>query len=150
MRGALGEEFGQVAGLIDRNGALQLAALDRAFQHQKIWMGLGGHQAAYGVMRRGAQRSARRVRRGPQQAARGAIGEAGLARSLDPAQQPGVVQPAAVQGVEEGFLSLGIGDQIETVARMLAQSSRSSTTAQRRAETASTSPVASRTTHRSG
>ncbi|MNN48892.1 hypothetical protein D3C81_1633920 [compost metagenome] len=43
LRRALGEETGQVARLIDRDGLLLLAALDQSLHYQQIRMGLCGN-----------------------------------------------------------------------------------------------------------
>ena len=100
-------------------------------------MGPGGDQPGDRIVRPRPQRTARRIGGRAEQAAGGPPGEGGLARALDPAQQPGVVQPALVEGVEEGRLGRRVGDQVEAVARMLAHGSLASTAAQTRASTAS-------------
>jgi len=73
-----------------------------------------------------------------------------LARPLDPAQKPGVMQPPPRQGVDEGGFRAGVGDQVEPVARMFAHDSLGATAAQTRSATSSGPPVASISTHRSG
>ena len=100
-------------------------------------MRLGGHQPGHRVIGSRSQQSTRRIRRGSQQPTRGAIGEGCLAGPLDPAQQPGVVQPPLVQGVDEGRLGRGVRDQVETVARVICHNRRASIAAQTRASTAS-------------
>ena len=137
LRRALGEEFRQVAGLIYRDRFLRLAALNGPFQHQQIRMRPGRDQPGHGIVRARSERPKRRIRRGAQQTASGAVGESGLARALRPAQKPGVMQPTLAEGVQKGGLCRSVGDQVEAVARVLAHSRRPSTAAQTRAATAS-------------
>ncbi|MNE57291.1 hypothetical protein D3C80_1522440 [compost metagenome] len=113
-------------------------------------MRLGGDQLTDRIIGRSPQRPTGRIGRCAQQAARGAIGEGRLAAALDTAQQPGVMQTSPVQGVQKGFLGGDVRDQVEPVARVFAHSNRSETALHRRSETASSSPVASITTQRSG
>ena len=113
-------------------------------------MRLGRDQLADRIVRPGPQRAASRVRRGSQQTAGGAKGETGLAGTLDPAQQPGVVQTPAIEGLDKGGFGVRVRDQVETVAGMVTHDIRACSVAQTRTSTSSSLPSASISTQRSG
>ena len=78
-RRRFGEEFWQQSSFVHGDGLSGLAIFGIALKHQQIGMRAGHDLAADPVARPGAQQPQGRVRLGPQEPARGAIGEGGLA-----------------------------------------------------------------------
>ena len=103
----------------------------------------------------GAERPEARLAARAQQPARGAIGEGRLADPLGADEQPGVVQPAALQGVQEGALVGFLAGPVERLAGMRRRRGhggpmRLFTQPQTAAATVASSREASISTQRSG
>ncbi len=108
--------------------------------------------AEHRIFRIGAQRPERCLRARAQEPPRRAVGESRLADALRPDQQPGVVQPPALQRLEKrvfGALETLHARGVTRMNRVAQGASRRLTVAQIATSTASIGWVASITTQRS-
>ena len=79
-------------------------------------MRAGDNLATHRMVGTGPKDTVRRIVRGAQQPARGAVRKGGLTDALEPGQQPGVVQAAAPAAGLERLLGPLMAGQVEDLA----------------------------------